>query len=315
LENGAIYNQVEREPVTIINGIKFDLAKQSYFLLLASGSKIRPATVDYHDIIRVASQQAMKLSEVSNVAGKSKILLRLHGAFMITAWIGTASIGILLARYFKQTWVGSSLCGKDIWFAWHRICMVLTWVLTLAAFVIIFVEIKGWSQADNPHAILGVITTALCFFQPIGAFFRPHPGSKRRPLFNWVHWLGGNLAHIFAIVTIFFAVKLSKAELPEWMDFILVAYVAVHLVIHLVYSISGCVSERKGTRVTAFPMTDINQSRSQMIANTKQDAAFSGLRRVLLGIYITVIILFVVALVVIAVLAPIEEAFKSKISS
>lgn len=112
-----IYCQVEREPVTMINGMKFDLPKQSYFLLLASGSGIRPTTVDYHDIVRMASQQALKLSEVTNVTGKSKLLLRLHGAFMITAWIGTASIGILLARYFKQTWVGSSLCGKDIWFA------------------------------------------------------------------------------------------------------------------------------------------------------------------------------------------------------
>lgn len=112
-----IYCQVEREPVTMINGIKFDLPKQSYFLLLASGTKIRPTTVDYHDIVRLSSQRALKLSEVANVAGKSKLLLRLHGAFMITAWIGTASIGILLARYFKQTWVGSSSCGKDIWFA------------------------------------------------------------------------------------------------------------------------------------------------------------------------------------------------------
>lgn len=116
LENGMIYCQVEREAVTIVNNVKFDLTKQSYFLLLASGSKIRPSTVDYHDIVRLSSQGPLKLSEVANVAGKSKILLRLHGAFMITAWIGTASIGILLARYFKQTWVGSSLCGKDIWF-------------------------------------------------------------------------------------------------------------------------------------------------------------------------------------------------------
>lgn len=117
LDNGQIYCQVERDPVTTINGIKFDLPKESYFLLLASGSGIRPSTVDYHDIVRLASQQSLKLSEVTNVAGRSKLLLRLHGAFMITAWIGTASIGILLARYFKQTWVGSSLCGKDIWFA------------------------------------------------------------------------------------------------------------------------------------------------------------------------------------------------------
>lgn len=112
-----IYCQVERDPVTVINGMRFDLPKQSYFLLLASGSGVRPTTVDYHDIVRLASAQSLRLSEVSSVAGRSKLLLRLHGAFMIVAWIGTASIGILLARYFKQTWVGSSACGKDIWFA------------------------------------------------------------------------------------------------------------------------------------------------------------------------------------------------------
>lgn len=40
--------------------------------------------------------------------------------------------------------------------------------------------------------------------------------------------------------------------------------------------ISGCVSDRKGNqRVTSFPMADVNQSRSQMIASTKQDAVVS----------------------------------------
>ena len=125
LDNGQIYCQVERDPVTTVNEIKFDLPKESYFLLLASGTGIRPSSVDYHDIVRLASQQSLKLSEVTNVAGRSKLLLRLHGAFMIIAWIGTASIGILLARYFKQTWVGSSLCGKDIWFAVSLICFEL----------------------------------------------------------------------------------------------------------------------------------------------------------------------------------------------
>lgn len=112
-----IYCQVERDAITTVKNEKFDLINDRHFLLMASGKEIRPATVGFHDIIFVPSSQAMLLSEVSNVQGKSKILLRLHGALMITAWIGTASIGILLARYFKQTWVGSSLCGKDQWFA------------------------------------------------------------------------------------------------------------------------------------------------------------------------------------------------------
>ena len=98
-------------------------------------------------------------------------------------------------QYFKQTWVGSTLCGgsNQIWFAWHRICMISTWLLTMAAFILIFIELNGWSTAINPHAVLGTITTILCFIQPIGAFFRPHPGTKRRPFFNLIHWLLGNL--------------------------------------------------------------------------------------------------------------------------
>jgi len=39
-------------------------------------------------------------------------------------------------------------------------------------------------------------------------------------------------------VTIFFATKLTKAELPNWMDWILVGYVAFHVAVHLILSVS-----------------------------------------------------------------------------
>lgn len=65
----------------------------------------------------MASGTPSYLADVAVFGGASKLFLRLHAAFMIVAWIGTASVGILLARYFKQTWVGSQLCGKDQWFA------------------------------------------------------------------------------------------------------------------------------------------------------------------------------------------------------
>lgn len=76
--------------------------------------------------------------------------------------------------------------------------MILTWALTVTGFVLIFVELQAWSGENNPHAILGTVTTIICFLQPIGAYFRPHPGTSKRPLFNWVHWFGGNSALIIA---------------------------------------------------------------------------------------------------------------------
>lgn len=64
-----------------------------------------------------ASAEPRSLADVSAIQAASKLFLRLHGAFMLAAWIGTASVGMLLARYFRQTWVGTTLCGKDLWFA------------------------------------------------------------------------------------------------------------------------------------------------------------------------------------------------------
>jgi len=307
--DGTIYCKFMREAVTTVEDRRFDLAKEKYHLLVAAGSSLREGGVGYHDVGRAAAELSQSLADVSIVAGSSNLLLRLHGAFMIGAWIGTAGIGILLARYFKQTWVGSQLCGKDQWFAWHRMFMLLTWGLTISAFVLIFVQLKDWSAEDNPHAYLGCATTALAFVQPIGAAFRPHPDSRRRPIFNWLHWLVGNVAHILGIVTIFFATKLTKAELPDWMDWILVGYVAFHVAVHLILSIASIASERNNSkRVNSFPMKEMTNSRSPLHSpERKQDSPHSCFRKFMLAVYILVILLLVAALIIITVFAPIED--------
>ena len=56
-----------------------------------------------------------ELGFVGELKAKSDILLRLHGAFMIGAWIGAASLGMMVARYFKQTWTGTQCCKKGGW--------------------------------------------------------------------------------------------------------------------------------------------------------------------------------------------------------
>ncbi|XP_020717045.1 putative ferric-chelate reductase 1 homolog isoform X2 [Ceratitis capitata] len=310
--DGVIYCKIQREVITQVSSKTFDLLNNRYHLLIASGTGLKENSVGYHDIGRLPSAAPINLAVVQDLSGSSTLLLRLHGAFMVIAWIGTTSLGIILARYFKQTWVGKQICGKDQWFVWHRACMVTTWSLTIVAFIIIFVEIGDWSSERNPHAILGTITTIICFIQPIGALFRPAPNAKSRPIFNWLHWLGGNLAHILSIVTIFFAVKLTKAELPEWMDWILVGFVVVHVIVHLIYSIAGFSSDRQqAQQVTAFQMSDMGhhgmRNGHRMERNT--DAPYSRFRKGLLAAYTIILILFVVVLVLIVVLAPIEDTF------
>lgn len=73
--------------------------------------------IGFHDTAYDATGDTKLLSDVGGYTTASNILIRVHGALMLASWIGTASIGILLARYYKQTWVSSQLCGKDHWFA------------------------------------------------------------------------------------------------------------------------------------------------------------------------------------------------------
>lgn len=39
------------------------------------------------------------------------------------------------------------------------------------------------------------------------------------------------------VIAIFFAVRLNKAKLPEWVDWILTAYVVFHILIHLILTV------------------------------------------------------------------------------
>ncbi|KAK6642360.1 hypothetical protein RUM43_003861 [Polyplax serrata] len=311
-QDGNLYCKFTREPVTRVKGKEYDLVNDMYYLLLASGTGLKDGgkRVGWHDIGYEVSDSARHLSEVGALQGSSNLLYRLHGALMVASWIGFTSAGILLARYFKTTWVGKRFCGKDQWFIWHRAFMVSTWCLTISAFVMIFVQVGGWySETSNPHGILGCITTGLSFIQPFGAALRPSPDSPKRPLFNWLHWLVGNSAHILGIVTIFFAVKLNKAELPEWTDWVLVAYVAFHVLMHLVFSVVGCCSEDcTNKRVNDFPMKDMGSGRSPLhMMERKRDSSHAYIRKFLLAIYLTVIVILSAILIVIIVLAPIED--------
>ncbi|XP_068624123.1 putative ferric-chelate reductase 1 homolog [Battus philenor] len=314
--DGKLYCKFNRDAVSVVKGQTFDLANQKFNLMVVSGDSMKdPDRVGFHSLAYESTGEPLSLASVGSAAGASKLLLKLHGSFMLLAWLGSASIGILLARYFRQTWVGKQLGGKDIWFAWHRILMVITWLLTIIGFILILVEVGGWSTTgDNPHAITGIVTVILCFIQPIGAYFRPHPGTKKRPIFNWLHWFFGNAAHILGIVTIFLAVYLQKAELPIWSVYVLAAYVAFHIIMHIILSLTVCVSEGRisNGRVNSFPMKDmLGQPRQLSQVDRSTDAPFSNFRRHMLSIYVPIVLIIVVVMICLVALAPIAEAYNS----
>jgi len=39
---------------------------------------------------------------------------------MIIAWLASAASGILMGRYYKETWKAVKPFGKDLWFRGHQ---------------------------------------------------------------------------------------------------------------------------------------------------------------------------------------------------
>lgn len=236
--------------MTRVNDVTFDMINNRYFLLIASGRTLRTNEVGLHDINYASSGSSLLLTTPSVVTFRSRVLLQLHGSFMIVAWVGTTSIGIFMSRYFKKTWVGSKACGKDHWFVWHLLCMITTVILTIAAYVIIFIDVGDFHASY--HSIIGSITLALALLQPIAGVFRPDVTKPSRPLFNWLHFSLGNITHVLAIITIFFAFTMSRTAVPSWLHFILIGYVVFYIVMHVIFTtinISGEITIKSSSKL------------------------------------------------------------------
>ncbi|XP_019631405.1 PREDICTED: putative ferric-chelate reductase 1 [Branchiostoma belcheri] len=181
----------------------FDLGNSSYHIFLASGDTnvLTDGTVEIQvHRSRAYSDQPVDVTSISLVAAASApILVKLHAALMMSAWMLTVSIGAVLARFYKPMWPNSTWCGVKIWFAGTK------------------AEI---------HAIMGIIVTVLAVIQPFMSLLRGGPGEPKRRVFNWFHWAFGTGARVMAIIVMFLGLDFPAMDLPDEATYVLASWVA-----------------------------------------------------------------------------------------
>jgi len=308
IKDGWISCEWKRKGRAVVEDHIWDLEKDQFYVMLAQGSATDGKLEKHRARIIAGTQRG--LGEVGLVKARSRLFIILHGSFMIAAWICTSSLGIMIARYYKQTWTASRCCSLDQWFVLHRLLMMITWLLTISGVILIFMELKGFSKTfeTNPHVLIGFITVGLTFIQPFLALVRCSPNSRHRGWFNWSHWFIGNTAQILGIVCIFYAVDLTAAQLPRpETDWLLVGFVAFHFLTHLLMSCITCVSESQSGK-SGYPMRSMarnsHHSSYPDYEELKGDAPGSGVRIFVLIVYMMVNIIVCAALILLVVMAP-----------
>ncbi|KAL5016941.1 hypothetical protein ScPMuIL_006530 [Solemya velum] len=199
----------------------------------------------------IVSPEPVSLHSITvNIGGRARYpLVKAHACLMILAWIFFATIGLLMAKYYKPMWPNSRFVNERYWFVAHFNCMAWLCLLVVIAFILIFIEAGGYSQApelpQKAHPILGIIIFCCVVINPIIALIRPSEDSKWRPVFNWFHCGFGTIANCLAIPTIFIGMDFGKANIPWWSTWILVIYVLFHIIVEVTLEVHQCCTHKK----------------------------------------------------------------------
>uniref|UniRef100_A0A3P8ZDG4 Uncharacterized protein n=1 Tax=Esox lucius TaxID=8010 RepID=A0A3P8ZDG4_ESOLU len=234
LADGVIQCRFRREiHLPVHNRSRFSL-DQSFFLFVAHG-RSADGVVHRHDRQPlISTYQTVITGPPKDLAGsRSPLLMKFHGVFMLVAWMTTVTTGVIIARYFKMDWPGTTLLGQSVWFQVHRALMILTVLLTSVGFMLPFIYRGGWSKRAGSHPYLGCTVMALSVIQPIMALVRPAQDSSRN-IFNWAHWGTGTTVQILAVAAIFLGIQQQALLLPvPWSTGILAGCVVWGILIDL----------------------------------------------------------------------------------
>ncbi|CAH8626267.1 unnamed protein product [Heterobilharzia americana] len=204
---------------------------------------------------------------MTGVAGRGSSIAKTHGCLMVLAWVLCASIGTILARYYKDVWPNSGLLGERVWFQSHRILQGICVGLMCISIILIFIYCEGYSQATAYpyyiHPILGLIVFSLALINPFIALCRCNPAHEYRPWYNWIHFFIGTFAYVLSVPTMMLGLRMPAAGLqlqfinyPLW---ILIFFVIFQFTIEIVLEIHGCLYYRRNKNKRRTYMVEIDQ--------------------------------------------------------
>ncbi|XP_072024044.1 putative ferric-chelate reductase 1 isoform X2 [Amphiura filiformis] len=254
----------------------FDLRENNtYNIIMAKSDDLTgDGNVVYHGATKTGSPEQFSFTDFEDAVGgmEGLPLQKSHGSLMVIAWVGFASVGIVMARFFKPMWPDTKICGVAVWFALHRTFMVMTFLCTVAAFIIIFIHTGYYFTPDEGlprflHALFGTIVTFCVILNPVMALFRPHPGEPRRPIFNWAHWFVGTGGHTLAMVTIIIGLNNGDFvslidDLPSRVFWVMIAFIFFHYIVWLLFEIQRCLTDSQG-RTNDIPLHGSDKGSSQ----------------------------------------------------
>ncbi|XP_048586812.1 ferric-chelate reductase 1 isoform X2 [Nematostella vectensis] len=214
------------------SNMKYDLSNKQY-LVYARG-EVASGILQYHSW-KSSSSNKVDVLATTGAESRKRALLLTHGALMLIAWVGFATVGMATARYMRTFWGDSKIMSLLVWFQIHRSCMVIVVLSTIISTILVFVYVGGWSEI-GAHAYIGIAVLVLAVLQPMIAVFRPHPGDDKRYIFNMVHQTIAFIASVLGIVNCFLGVE-ALTETHRSGFVVMIIFVVVNFLLTVAFEV------------------------------------------------------------------------------
>ena len=148
---------IRRNSTVTKSGKKWQLDKNTNWTIILAKGPLKNDEPDYHGYSQtngnaLASGTLELYSGMKNVfigGGNSTSGLspavKAHASMMVIAWALLAPIGILQSTVVKRIIPDSPLAANGRWFKQHQLKLILAVILTLAAFITIYVDARSIS--------------------------------------------------------------------------------------------------------------------------------------------------------------------------
>ncbi|CAL8110278.1 unnamed protein product [Orchesella dallaii] len=205
---------------------------------------------------------------------------KLHGIVMLVVTLSFVPISIILARYFKETWIQRAhLQVLHVWYLVHVVLTFMTLCMYLVGSISIMRSTKvigrSFVTSSMYHKLLGTGTILLFAGTVLIGSFRHVQNSAFRKIMMITHALLGLLYYFLGILTAITSSWIPGSpssdnteciDSPKFMEnstwtFMpyLVGWVGVDLIFHIVFTVLQCVADKGSEykRPMYFPIVPI----------------------------------------------------------
>ena len=210
--SGGMQQMVFTRPLAAASATEREIFPSSPTIFLYAYSTTSTALV-YHGGSKAPVSSNVATGLGGDVALSVPQLVALHAAFMLLGWGFLLPLGVVFARYFKDS--DRKIAGKPFWFRAHQACQYTGWLSQLVGFAMIAAWKEDHFQGvgiSEVHQILGMIVVVLGTLQPLNALVRPHPNEAgaakscdKRTVWEWLHKGTGRFCILAGLVNIVLA--------------------------------------------------------------------------------------------------------------